>query len=132
MLYFQIKIENLGRNYDDISYSEKKTLLDLFLTNIDSTLDNIKQVKIFRTEFKFEDMSMNVKMDIEFDPYTLSSVYNRISSLLQDIISFKVLVEHKYKTILNYFPEIAEEVEQSFKPKEKESGCLIYLSLIHI
>jgi hypothetical protein len=131
MLYFFIKMENLSQNYEEIIVSEKKPILDVFLSNIKSLLNNFKQVKSLETSIKIKnqiyDSNVKLKMNVEFDPYTLSSIYQKIISLLQDIISYKVLVDHKYKTIMSYFGEIAPRIEDVLNPETKnDSGCFIY------
>jgi hypothetical protein len=66
-------------------------------------------------------------MNVEFDPYTLSSIYHKITALLQDIISYKVLVEHKYKTIMSYFEEISSKIEDVLSQENKNDDlCIIY------
>ena len=45
----------------------------------------------------------------------------------KNIISYKIRVEHKYKTILSYFEPIAEEIVSILCPKKNNSGgCLVF------
>jgi hypothetical protein len=142
ILYFYVKMENLESNQELVT--DKKPILDVFLSNIKSLLNNFKQVKSLQTKLNFNKVdrrknshdneitesdctSIALKMNVEFDPYTLSSIYHKITALLQDIISYKVLVEHKYKTIMSYFDEISSKIEDVLSQENKNDDlCIIY------
>jgi hypothetical protein len=132
LLYFYIKSENLSKNYEEIAFSEKRPVLDLVLNNMKTILkNNIKQSALLDSNCSFlshdYEFKMDVKINIEFDPCTLSAIYGKIFLLLQNMISYRVLIDHKLKTILNYFPEIRECYEKTFeKNKEKKGDCLIF------
>jgi hypothetical protein len=131
LLYFVIKIENLNNSRDEAIISIKKPILDVFLSNIKSLLNNFKKVKILETDVKAKDanydLNINLKISAELDAWTLSSLYGKITDLLQNMISYKVLVDHKFKTIMNYFPEMVSVVEDLFqnKDKAKNDSCIL-------
>jgi hypothetical protein len=132
LLYYYIKSENLSKNYEDIAFSEKKPLLDLMLNNVKTVLkNNSKMSALLDSSCSFLSQDYEFKMDfkayIEFDPCTLSAIYGKIYLLLQNMISYRVLLDHKLKTILNYFPEIREAYAKRFdEKKEKKSDCLVF------
>jgi hypothetical protein len=131
MLYYFIKSENLSKSYLDVAFSEKKSLLDLLLNGMKNILKNNNKMSALldsNCSFLSQDYEfrMNFKVHIEFDPCTLSAIYGKIFLLLQNMISYHVLLEHKLKTILNYFPEIRDAYSKRFdEKKEKKSDCLI-------
>lgn len=132
MLYFYIKSENLNKNFDEIVYSDKKPILDLFLSNIKNLLNNFKKTITLDTECEIKnqyyDYKLKLRVNVELDPWTLSSIFNKVTSLLQNMISYKVLVDHKWKTIMNYFPETNIMVDELFdeRKNEKKNDCVIY------
>lgn len=117
LLYFFLRLENLNKNYEDVVETEKKPILELLLSNLKPLIDNYSLNKSFYTDcgvgqdnYKSVVLKLNVVFD--FDPITLSSVFNKIVILLKNIISFKVLVDHKWKTIIKYFPEMESEINR--------------------
>ena len=68
-----------------------------------------------------------MNLEVLFDPWTLSSIYTKVASLLQDMIAYKVNLEHKWRTIYHYFNEISGYIDDLFELKVKdEGGCFIY------
>ena len=69
----------------------KKPILEIFLSNIKSLLNNLKKIKILETEINVKnsqyDMLLKLKINIEFDPWTLFVVYGKVTDLLQNMIS---------------------------------------------
>jgi hypothetical protein len=131
LLYFFIRVENLNKN-DEVVYTEKKSLIDIFLANIQNLLNCYNRNKLLVVELPVKSLNYDYKvklsLNIEFDPWTLASIYNKIVELLQGMISYKVLVDHKYKTITNYFEEIEGDIDEilSDQANEKKSECLIF------
>jgi hypothetical protein len=125
LLFFFLKIENLNKNYEDIAITEQKPLLELFLHNLKPLMDNYSLTKTFYTDCPLKTPTKNtvirLKIVVDFDPITLSTVFNKIVALLKNIISFKVLVDHKWKTILKYFPDIEDDILNTLALKEKTS-----------
>jgi len=133
-LYFFLKVENLNNIYldDDIVYSDKKTVIELFLSNLEIFINGINRNKNISTEMSIRnkkyDFQIKLRVNFEFDPWTISSIYSKIHGLLQTTISYKVLTEHKLNTIMFYFDEISEDIVEIFKDeKQNEKGdCLIF------
>lgn len=130
-LYFYLKTENLNNDYEDIMTSEKKPLLDLFISNIKTIVNNPFEKHLnftlpLKLEKDFYNMEFNLNIIIELDSSTQSSVFNKIINILQNIISFKIFIDEKIKTIYDYFPEIAHEIDDEYHQKKNEKQCLIY------
>jgi hypothetical protein len=136
LLYFYIQLENLNKNYEDTTETEKKPLLELFLNNLKPLIDNFVLTKTFQTDcgvgnIGFKTVVIKLQVVVEFDPVTLTTVYTKIVALLKNIISFKVLIEHKWKTIFKYFPEMEKGVKRALgikdeKEEEKSEKCCIF------
>lgn len=131
IMYYYLKIENLNKSFEDVAYSEKKPFLDIFLCNIKFLLNNFQKVKCLQTEIEIKnsvyDLNFKLLFTVDFDPWTLSSIYSKVVTLLQDIITYKVNVEHKWKTINKYFNEISYRINDLFSEEQKrETICLVY------
>lgn len=130
-LYFFLKSENLNNEYDEVLLSEKKPFLDLFIANIKNIINNpFEKHKVFPLELKLKNdiynMEFVLKIIIELDTNTQSSVFSKIVAILQNIISFKIYVDEKIKTIYDYFPEIAKEIDDEFHQRKENKGCFIF------
>ena len=134
LLYFFLRIENLNKNYEDVMFTEQKSLLELFLQNLIPLMNN-GLTKTFYTDCAvknlFNSILCKLKIVIDFDPTTISTIFIKIVELLKNIISFKILVDHKWKTIIKYFPELEDDLFCILGLKEKieslnEGKCLIY------
>lgn len=128
---FQIKMDNLNKNYNDYLLSEKFKFLELLIGNSKALLNNFQKVKTVEGNLTLQNAFFNtmitIVFNIEFDACTLMSVYQKLKQLLKNIISYKVRVEHKYKTILSYFESIAKEIEALINPPpKKEPDCIIF------
>ena len=131
LLSFQIKMENLNKNYSDCILSEKFKFLELLIGNAKALMNNFQKVKTLEGSLalsnSFYDVAITMIFSVEFDAVTLMAVFNKIAQLLKNIISYKIRVEHKYKTILSYFEPIAEEIVSILCPKQNNSGgCLVF------
>ena len=129
-LYFYLKVENLGNEYADLVLSEKKPFLDIFISNIKSIAINpFEKNRTFPIDLKmsndFYDMEIELKVIIELDRNTQASIFNKIVGILQNIISFKIMIDEKIKTIYDYFPEIAKEIDDEYNERESK-GCLMF------
>ena len=71
----------------------------------------------------FYDITVNLTIEVEFDPITLMAVFNKIKQLLQNIISYKVRIEHKLKTIMSYFENISDDINRILHPIQKSDSC---------
>ena len=49
--------------------------------------------------------------------------FNKIKQLLQNIISYKVRIEHKLKTIMSYFENISDDINRILHPIQKSDSC---------
>ena len=136
ILYFFMKIENLNKTYEDIVITERKPLLELLLNNLKSLIDNFSLTKSFYTDFGvgmdvFKSVVIKVRIQIEFDPITVSTVFNKIVALLKNIISFKVNIDHRWKTIFKYFPDSEKSINKilginnNSKKEEESTKCTI-------
>ena len=130
-LYFFLKAENLNNEFDEFMISEKKPFLDLFIANIKNIINNpFEKHKVFPLELKLKNdvynMEFVLKVIIELDTNTQSSIFVKIVNILQNIISFKIYVDEKIKTIYDYFPEIAKEIDDEFHQKKVEKGCNLF------
>ncbi len=130
-LYFYLKAENLNNEYEELMVSEKKPLLDLFISNIKSIINNpFEKNKTFPLEMKLKNdyynMEFIMKVTIELDLTTKNGVFSKIINILQNIISFKIYIDEKIKTIYDYFPEIAKEIDDEYHQKIEESTCIIF------
>ncbi len=131
LLNFQLKMENLSKNYSDFILSDRYKFLELLIGNVKALMNNFEKIKILNAQVSlvnsFYDVTVNLTVNVEFDPITLMAVFNKIKQLLQNIISYKVRIEHKYKTIMSYFEPISEAITNILHPIEKkDSGCLIF------
>lgn len=127
ILYFYLKLENL--NNDEIILSEKKSIFDVFLGNIKILLNNFKRHKTLWTTLKLNNTdktAIKLEMKVEFDPYTLSNIFNKILVLLQNMISYKVIIDHKFKLLVNYFDDFSQKIESQLNEAEKEESCIIF------
>ena len=129
-LYFYLKVENLGNEYADVILSEKKPFLDIFISNVKNITTNpFEKSKTFPIDLKmtndYIDMEFELKVVIELDRNTQASIFNKIVGILQNIISFKILIDEKIKTIYDYFPEIAKEIDDEYNERESK-GCSIF------
>ena len=130
LLNFQLKMENLSKNYSDCILSDRYKFLELLIGNVKALLNNFQKTKILNAQVvllnSFYDITVNLVVEVEFDPITLMAVFNKIKQLLQNIISYKVRIEHKLKTIMSYFENISDDINRILHPVEKEdSGCSI-------
>ena len=71
-------------------------------------------------------VEIGLKVDIEFDPITLMAFFDKMNTLLKNIISYKVRVEHKLITIKTYFDTIAERIDYALNPKEENNNEKYY------
>ena len=134
LLYFFLRFENLNKINEDIIISEQKSFLELILHNLKPLMYDYALTKTLYADFHVKNSMMStiikLKIEIEFDMITLSTIFNKIVSLLKNIISFKVLIDHKWKTVLKYFPELEEEIFSILglkdKSNHKKSNCIIY------
>jgi hypothetical protein len=130
LLNFQLKIENLSKKYEDYILSDKYKFLELLISNSQNLLNNFEKIKTLNAQIllqnSFYDICVNLVYKIEFDPITLIAIYNKIKNLLQNIIAYKVRIEHKYKTILTYFEEISDDIKIILHPVKKESNCILF------
>jgi len=139
LLYFSLRIENLNKNYEDIVETEKKPILELLLSNLKPLIDNYSLNKSFYTDCgvgQDNSKSIVLKLNVvfDFDPVTLATVFNKIVVLLKNIISFKVLVDHKWKTIIKYFPDLEADIKQileidhnsSKNEENRDNKCIIF------
>ena len=134
LLYFFLRFENLNKINEDIIISEQKPFLELILHNLKPLMYDYALTKTLYADFHVKNSMMStiikLKIEIEFDMITLSTIFNKIVSLLKNIISFKVLIDHKWKTVLKYFPELEEEIFSILglkdKSNHKKSNCIIY------
>jgi len=129
-LYFYLKVENLGNEYADVILSEKKPFLDIFISNVKNITTNpFEKSKTFPIDLKmtndYIDMEFELKVVIELDRNTQASIFNKIVGILQNIISFKILIDEKIKTIYDYFPEIAKEIDDEYNERESKD-CSIF------
>ena len=128
--YFFVKCENLNNNYEDVNLSDKKHFLDLFLTNISSLINNFKPNKEFEIEVPIcndsHNFLMKIRISVRFDPLSIISIFNKIIVLLQDLISMKVVTEHKWNTIMNYFPDMKDVVRDIIVDSAKSRDCSIF------
>lgn len=129
-LYFYLKVENLGNEYGDVILSEKKPFLDIFISNVRQIVKNpFEKNHTFPIDLKmrndYYDMEFDLKVIIELDRSTQASIFNKIVAILQNIISFKIMIDEKIKTIYDYFPEIAKEIDDEYHER-KEKSCLIF------
>ncbi len=128
LLNFQLKMENLSKNYSDFILSDRYKFLELLIGNVKALLNNFQKTKTLNAQVvllnSFYDITVNLVVEVEFDPITLMAVFNKIKQLLQNIISYKVRIEHKLKTIMSYFENISDDINRILHPIEKEdSGC---------
>lgn len=127
--YFFIKCENLNYSGSKPFFSPQKRVLEVFLSNMKIILNNYKKNKILETglEFEYQDELVGIDLGIliELDPMTCSTIYSKIILLLKELISYKVQTHHKWKTVLNYFEGVSEEILLSFlnskSSKKKEA-----------
>lgn len=130
LLSFQLKMDNLNKNFSDSIYSEKFKFLELLIGNAKALMNNFQKVKILEANLNlanaFYDVNTSLIIKVEFDPITLMSVFNTISEVLKHIISYKVRIEHKYKTIMNYFEEIEAQINGLLNPPETKNDCVIF------
>ena len=130
LLNFQLKVENLSKKYEDYILSDKYKFLELLISNCQNLLNNFEKVKTLNAQIllqnSFYDICVNLVYKIEFDPITLIAIYNKIKQLLQNIIAYKVRIEHKFKTILTYFNDISDDIKSILHPTKKESGCILF------
>mmetsp|Transcript_36574 Transcript_36574/g.37972 ORF Transcript_36574/g.37972 Transcript_36574/m.37972 type:complete len:204 (+) Transcript_36574:1-612(+) len=121
--YFFIKCENLNSNNNSVGYSPQKRVLDVILANMKTLLNNYKKNKVLDTniEFEFQEENVNVDMgiNIDLDAMTCSSIYSKAMTLLKELISYKVKTMHKWKTIMNYFEDVSDDITYSFMDKNK-------------
>jgi len=132
ILHFNLKFENLNGRYEEIFMSDNIPLLDIFLSQLKTLLENYKKISTFYTscpiKIKKQEITCKLKLDIEFDPITISSIYSKITALLEKIIYFKVITDQKWKTIMNYFSPISKEIGLIFgigKESVQKDNCLI-------
>lgn len=127
---FQLKMINLSKKYSEPILSEKFKFIELLIGNSEKLMNNYEKVKNLEANISlknaFYDVEVKLKVSIEFDPITLMAFYDKMNNLLKNIISFKIRIEHKYKTIMNYFDGIEEKVEYIINPKEVKNDCLIF------
>ena len=135
LIKFFLRIENLNRNYEDVMYSEQKLLIELFLHNIRPLIENHSLIKTFYTDcairHSIKSIIFKLKIEINFDTVTLSTILNKIVFLLKNIISFKINVDHKWKTMLKYFPELEKDITSILGVKTKIEShnygkCLVF------
>jgi hypothetical protein len=129
-LYFYLKVENLGNEYADVILSEKKPFLDIFISNIKNIAINpFEKNRTFPIDLKmsndYYNMEFELKAIIELDRNTQASIFNKIVGILKNIISFKIMIDEKIKTIYDYFPEIAKEIDDEYNEKESK-GCIMF------
>ena len=121
-------MENLSKNYSDFILSDRYKFLELLIGNVKALLNNFQKTKTLNAQVvllnSFYDITVNLVVEVEFDPITLMAVFKKIKQLLQNIISYKVRIEHKLKTIMSYFENISDDINRILHPIEKEdSGC---------
>ena len=131
LLSFQLKMENLNKTFSDSIQSEKFKFLELLIGNSKALMNNFQKIKTLEASLSlsnsFYDVSVGLVFNVEFDAITLMAVFNKISALLKNIISYKIRVEHKFKTILSYFEPISDDIIATLSPKKKDSGgCIIF------
>ena len=114
LLNFQLKMENLSKNYSDCILSDRYKFLELLISNVKALLNNFQKTKTLKAQVILQNSFYD----------TLMAVFNKIKQLLQNIISYKVRIEHKLKTIMSYFENISDDINRILHPIEKEdSGC---------
>ena len=70
-------------------------------------------------------MDILLEIIVEMDWNTQGNIFRKLIEILQNIISFKILMDEKIKTIYDYFPEIAKEIDDEFHQRE-DKKCLIF------
>lgn len=129
--FLVLKCDNLSSRKSEPVISSRKNFLDILLSNM-SLLTNIhKKNKVVTVEFEIDLFGstcfVDVKMKIDLDPLTLFGVLSKILQLQKNLIYYKVQVNLKFNTILNYFPEISKKVLNLLYAKEpKEDKCLVF------
>ena len=92
-------------------------------------------IKTFYTDcairHSIKSIIFKLKIEINFDTVTLSTILNKIVFLLKNIISFKINVDHKWKTMLKYFPELEKDITSILGVKTKIEShnygkCLVF------
>lgn len=131
-LSYSLLCENMSVN-NSYNVSNSSRLLDLFLGNIEIMLNKYKKNKHLETllDFNFsldENGTVYLGAQLELDPFTYSSIFSKIKELLKDLVSTKVKLIHKFKMVLNYFPEIEEEVYTLFYTKLSKSKKKIVIN----
>lgn len=126
---FQIKIEDLDKN-NQFYLTEKYKFSELFVGNSACLMNNFESIKTLFANINIlniDKAQIEMIFKIEFDPVTLMNIYQKIKGIFESLISYKVRVEHKLKTVNSYFPEIKEEMYNILKgiPNNKDN-CSIY------
>ena len=120
-------MENLSKNYSDCILSDRYKFLELLISNVKALLNNFQKTKTLKAQVilqnSFYDITVNLTIEVEFDPITLMAVFNKIKQLLQNIISYKVRIEHKLKTIMSYFENISDDINRILHPIQKSDSC---------
>ena len=119
-------MENLSKNYSDCILSDRYKFLELLISNVKALLNNFQKTKTLKAQVilqnSFYDITVNLTIEVEFDPITLMAVFNKIKQLLQNIISYKVRIEHKLKTIMSYFENISDDINRILHPIQKSDS----------
>ena len=139
LIFICLKCENLSSKLQsNIVYSQKKSFLDILLANMNGLTNIHKKNKVLETQLELDILGstllINLKIKINLDPLTMSSIYSKILTLQRDIISYKVQTTHKLNTILNYFHQIDKKIKKELsifdmskiKTTEEEKKCVIF------